>query len=155
MMYGFRRERLLEPVRFDAAGIDRIHLNAIPNSNICYCLREREAGAVHRTADCEFRAGSASSCANDVQHGTASRLKVRPCRARQAHRSKKLQSESVRPVRIRQFKKIPALCRPGIIHDDVDSAVSLEGGVHYSGRSAGIAEVLRDDSRSAAGGFDL
>src|SRR5216684_1879353 len=109
MMYGLRRERLLETIRFDTAGIDCIHLNAILNSNICYCLREREASAVHRTADCEFRAGSASPCADDVQHGTASRPKVRPCRARQADRGKKLQSESVRPVRIRQFKKISAL----------------------------------------------
>src|SRR5882672_6395850 len=152
MMYGLFRESLLEPVRFNAPWIDRVHLDSVPNANIRDCFREGEASAVYRAANGELRAGRAPSRADDVQYGTPPRLEVRPRRAGQAHRTKKLQRESVRPVRVRQFKKIATLCGAGIIHNDVDGAVSLERGVHQGRRNVRSAKVPHDGGRVAAAG---
>ena len=47
------------------------------------------------------------------------------------------------------------LVEPGVVHDDVDPAVPLDGSVHERAGRAGVAQVALDGERVAKAGRDL
>ncbi len=80
---------------------------------------------------------------------------MRPGSAREPDCAEKLQREPIRPVCLRQLKKIAPARGPGIVHDNVNRAISLERGVQESRRSLRSAEIACKGYRRSATSFDF
>ena len=80
---------------------------------------------------------------------------MRPRLSYQPHRAKELEREPVGPIGIAQFQKVAASRRPGVVDDNVDSAVRVRRRAHDSGRGFGDAQVSSHVHGDSASGGDL
>ena len=75
-------------------------------------------------------------------------FQLRPRRARQPHRTEKLQRESIGPILVRQCLELAALGRPCVVHQDVDGP---ELGASKIGEMPGILGLAEIESDGRGG----
>src|SRR4030095_11283078 len=111
-----------QSIRRDAAGVDRVHADAVLDTAIGEYLGDIEQRGVDRAADGELGRAGPTPDADDVDDRTVRRLQMWPGGTRQAHRAEEFQREAVGPIAVGERQEIATLRRTRVVDPHVAPA---------------------------------